>query len=139
MERGRQGLAGFAAGLGPKALQVPIFSPGIFDVELAATSQTYCDEVMRTLARHGLQIAELASQHLGHLMAVNAAGRHRRPFRFSRVARPAGGAPGLGRAAAAPRRLASGTGTGTGKGVRRARWAVARYLWSKSFCRTQPV
>ncbi len=39
------GIAQWAAGLGYKALQIPCNHPAIFDVERAAASQTYCDEV----------------------------------------------------------------------------------------------
>ncbi len=39
------GIAQWAAGTGYKALQIPCNHPAIFDVERAAASQTYCDEV----------------------------------------------------------------------------------------------
>ncbi len=39
------GIAQWAAGPGYKALQIPCNHPAIFDVERAAASQTYCDEV----------------------------------------------------------------------------------------------
>jgi hypothetical protein len=49
--------------LGYQALQIPCNHPAIFDVERAAASQTYCDEVSGILAEHGLAISEL-STHL---------------------------------------------------------------------------
>ena len=41
-----EGLADWAAALGYKALQIPCNHPTIFDVGLAAQSQSYCDDVL---------------------------------------------------------------------------------------------
>src|ERR1035437_1265040 len=68
-----EGIAGWAAGLGFRGLQVPTANPAIFDLKRAAESDTYCDEVRGVLARHGLQLTELGSPRQGHLTAVNAA------------------------------------------------------------------
>ena len=59
------GLAEWAAGLGYRALQIPCHQPAIFDLDQAAVSQTYCDDVRGTLAGFGLEISELSthSQH----------------------------------------------------------------------------
>ena len=46
------GLAEWAAGKGYKAVQIPCNHPHIFDVEKAAESQTYCDDIAATLAAH---------------------------------------------------------------------------------------
>jgi len=54
-----EGLAEWAARLGYKALQIPCNHRHIFDLELAALSQTYCDEIAGTLASYGLVISEL--------------------------------------------------------------------------------
>ena len=67
------GMAQGAAGLGYKALQIPCNHPAIFDVERAAASQTYCDEVSGTLAEHGLVISELSTHLEGQLVAVHPA------------------------------------------------------------------
>ena len=67
------GLAEWAAGLGFKALQLPCNHPGIFDLQQAATSQTYCDEITGRLAEHGLVISELSTHLEGQLVAVNSA------------------------------------------------------------------
>ncbi len=74
------GIAGWAAGLGYVALQIPISHPHIFDVEQAASSQAYCDGIGAALARHGLVVSELTSQRQGHLMAVHPA--------YARMAEP---------------------------------------------------
>lgn len=67
------GLAGHAAALGFTALQIPAFNPAILDLDLAASSDAYCDHLRGTLARHGLTLAEVASQRFGHLLAVHPA------------------------------------------------------------------
>lgn len=67
------GVAQWAAGLGYRALQIPCNHPAIFDVERAAASQTYCDEVSGTLAEHGLVISELSTHLEGQLVAVHPA------------------------------------------------------------------
>ena len=66
-----EGLAGWAAGKGYKALQIPCNHPHIFDVEKAAESQTYCDEITGKLAEYGLVISELSTHLEGQLVAVN--------------------------------------------------------------------
>ncbi|MCV9877990.1 sugar phosphate isomerase/epimerase family protein [Brenneria izbisi] len=68
-----ENLAGWAAGLGFKALQIPCNHPHIFDLATAATSQTYCDEVTGVLAQHGLAISELSTHLEGQLVAVHPA------------------------------------------------------------------
>lgn len=65
------GLAGWAAGKGYKAVQIPCNHPHIFDVEKAAESQAYCDEIAGKLAAHGLVISELSTHLEGQLVAVN--------------------------------------------------------------------
>jgi sugar phosphate isomerase/epimerase len=67
-----EGLAQWAAGLGYQALQIPCNHPAIFDVERAAASQTYCDEVSGILA-DGLAIGELSTHLEGQLVAVHPA------------------------------------------------------------------
>ncbi|SQC09125.1 inosose isomerase [Klebsiella pneumoniae] len=58
---------------GVQALQIPCNHPAIFDVERAAASQTYCDEVSGILAEHGLVISELSTHLEGQLVAVHPA------------------------------------------------------------------
>ncbi|MEZ3498658.1 sugar phosphate isomerase/epimerase family protein [Pantoea sp. KPR_PJ] len=68
-----EGLAQWAAGLGYRALQIPCHHPAIFDLDRAATSQAYCDEVTALLATHGLVISELSTHLEGQLIAVHPA------------------------------------------------------------------
>ena len=68
-----EGLADWAAGLGYKALQIPCNHKAIFDLERAASSQAYCDEVRGILAERGLSISELSTHLEGQLVAVHPA------------------------------------------------------------------
>ncbi|EPJ5579888.1 sugar phosphate isomerase/epimerase [Citrobacter farmeri] len=65
------GLAGWAADKGYKAVQIPCHQPPIFDLAKAAQSQAYCDDINGKLAEHGLVISELSTHLEGQLMAVN--------------------------------------------------------------------
>lgn len=65
-------LAQWAAGLGYQGLQLPT-ARRLFDLEQAANSQQYCDEVKALLARHGLQVTELSTHLQGQLIAVHPA------------------------------------------------------------------
>ncbi len=65
-------LAQWVAGLGYKGLQLPT-APRLFDLEQAAASQQYCDDVQALLARHGLQVTELSTHLQGQLIAVHPA------------------------------------------------------------------
>lgn len=67
------GLAGWAASLGYRGVQIPTSDAAIFDLERAATSDTYCDEVKGRLAAHGLQITELSTHLQGQLLCVHPA------------------------------------------------------------------
>lgn len=67
-------LAAWAAGLGYVGVQMPTGGPGsLFDLERAAESQAYCDEVVGVLAAHGLVITELSTHLQGQLVAVHPA------------------------------------------------------------------
>src|SRR5688572_15989300 len=66
-------IAKWAANLGYKGLQLPT-GPGSFvDLETAAESQAYCDDIAGTLAQHGLQVTELSTHLQGQLVAVHPA------------------------------------------------------------------
>lgn len=66
-------LAEWAAGLGYRAVQMPCNHPAIFDLEQAAASQTYCDDIRGRLAEKGLVISELSTHLEGQLVAVHPA------------------------------------------------------------------
>jgi sugar phosphate isomerase/epimerase len=66
-------IAGWAAGLGFKGVQIPSWDKRLFDLARAAESKMYCDEIRATLARHGLEITELSTHLQGQLVAVHPA------------------------------------------------------------------
>ena len=63
----------WAADLGYKGVQIPTFDGRLFDLEKAATSDTYCDEVRGICADSGVEITELSTHLQGQLVAVNPA------------------------------------------------------------------
>src|SRR5437667_657627 len=66
-------IADWAARLGFKGVQIPSWDRRLFDLEKAAESQTYCDEVRGILAERGLQVTELSTHLQGQLVAVHPA------------------------------------------------------------------
>jgi len=66
-------IAGWAAGLGYKGVQIPSWDGRLFDLKRAAESKTYCDQVLGVLAGHGLQLTELSTHLQGQLVAVHPA------------------------------------------------------------------
>ncbi|MCA8829223.1 sugar phosphate isomerase/epimerase family protein [Hymenobacter pini] len=61
----------WAAGLGYKGVQLPTLDPRFINLQLAAESQTYADEVRGTVQAAGLEITELSTHLQGQLVAVN--------------------------------------------------------------------
>ncbi|MGY5796453.1 sugar phosphate isomerase/epimerase family protein [Rheinheimera faecalis] len=66
-------MAKWAADLGYKGIQVPTNNPAFFDLELAATSQAYCDEIQAKCRAVGVEITELSTHLQGQLVAVHPA------------------------------------------------------------------
>ena len=66
-------LAEWAAGLGYLGVQIPSWDARLFDLNRAAESKTYCDEIRGILADHRLQATELSTHLQGHLVAVHPA------------------------------------------------------------------
>lgn len=67
------GLCKWASDLGYIGLQVPTLDPRLLDLQKAAESQTYCDELVGRIADYGLQITELSTHIQGQLVAVHPA------------------------------------------------------------------
>ncbi|MDA0720878.1 MAG: sugar phosphate isomerase/epimerase [Proteobacteria bacterium] len=63
----------WAASLGFKGVQIPTFARRLFNLDLAAESQDYCDEVAGICAQAGVEITELSTHLQGQLVAVNPA------------------------------------------------------------------
>lgn len=66
-------IAEWAAGLGFKGVQIPSWDGRLFDLDKAAESVGYCDEVKGTLAEHGVEVTELSTHLQGQLVAVHPA------------------------------------------------------------------
>lgn len=63
----------WAAGLGFRGVQIPSWDARLFDLDKAAESKDYCDDVKGTLARYGLELTELSTHLQGQLVAVHPA------------------------------------------------------------------
>ncbi|MHB0755558.1 sugar phosphate isomerase/epimerase family protein [Polaribacter sp. M15] len=61
------------ADLGYKGVQLPAWDKRVIDIDKAAESKTYCDEIKGIVNAHGLEITEIASHLQGQLVAVNPA------------------------------------------------------------------
>jgi sugar phosphate isomerase/epimerase len=99
-----EGMAGWAAGLGYLGIQIPSWDKRLFDLQRAAESRAYCDEVLGVAAQAGLAITELSTHLQGQLVASHPS--------FDTLL------DGL-----APPELA-------GKGKERQAWAVQQLRWA---------
>ncbi len=63
----------WAAGLGYKGVQIPTWDSRVIDLQKAAESKTYADEIQGIVADAGLAITELSSHLQGQLVAVHPA------------------------------------------------------------------
>lgn len=68
-----ESVADWVATLGYKGIQIPSWDARLFDLEKAAESQIYCDEIRGMLADKGLAITELSTHLQGQLIAVHPA------------------------------------------------------------------
>lgn len=68
-----ESIAKWASGLGYKGLQIPSGDARLFDLDKAAESQTYCDEISGMLAGYDIQVTELSTHIQGQLLAVHPA------------------------------------------------------------------
>ncbi len=68
-----ESIAQWAANLGYKSVQLPTFDRRLFDLDKAASSQTYCDEIVGKCREAGIEISELSTHLQGQLVAVNPA------------------------------------------------------------------
>ena len=66
-------IAAWAAGLGFKGVQMPSWDGRLFDLEQAADSKSYCEDLQATLDKHGIVVTELSTHLQGQLVAVHPA------------------------------------------------------------------
>jgi sugar phosphate isomerase/epimerase len=63
----------WAAELGYKGVQIPTWDPRVIDLDQAAKSKDYCDDLKGMLSRIGLEITELAAHLQGQVLAMHPA------------------------------------------------------------------
>ena len=68
-----EGVCQWAANLGYIGVQIPTWDSRLIDLQKAAESKTYCDELKGKIQSFGLQITELSTHLQGQLVAVNPA------------------------------------------------------------------
>ena len=66
-------IGAWAADCGFAGVQIPSWDGRIFDLDRAAESRDYCDEVKGILGAHGIAITELSTHLQGQLVAVHPA------------------------------------------------------------------
>ena len=68
-----EGICEWVSRLGYKGVQLPTWDSRVINLELAATSKTYADELKGKINSYGLEITELSTHLQGQLVAVNPA------------------------------------------------------------------
>ena len=61
----------WAAGLGYKGVQIPSWDARVLDLDKAASSKDYCDEVTGICAEYGVTITELSCHLQSQIVAVH--------------------------------------------------------------------
>ena len=61
----------WVASLGYKGVQIPTWDDRVFDLQKAAESKGYCDEIKGIVANHGMEVTELSTHLQGQLVAVH--------------------------------------------------------------------
>jgi len=67
------GLAGWAAGKGYRGVQIPTWESQLIDLEKAASSKAYCDDLKGSLADLDIEVIELGSYLQGQVLAFHPA------------------------------------------------------------------
>ena len=68
-----ESIADWASDLGFRGIQIPSWESCLIDLETAAESQAYCDDLRGTLADRNIEITELSTHLQGQLVAVHPA------------------------------------------------------------------
>jgi len=68
-----ESIAKWATNYGFIGVQIPSWDARLFDLEKAASSKTYCDDICGILKTHGIVITELSTHIQGQLVAVHPA------------------------------------------------------------------
>lgn len=68
-----EGMAAWAAKLGFKGIQIPTWDRRLFDLQKAAETEGYCEEILGIAGRAGIAITELSTHLQGQLVASHSA------------------------------------------------------------------
>ena len=68
-----ENISSWAADLGFKGVQIPSWESSLIDLQTAAESQSYCDDLRGMLAERNIEITELSTHLQGQLVAVHPA------------------------------------------------------------------
>ena len=63
----------WVASMGYKGVQIPTWDSRVFDLDAAAESKSYCDDLKATLDSIGLQVTEVASHLQGQVLGIHPA------------------------------------------------------------------
>jgi sugar phosphate isomerase/epimerase len=66
-----ENICNWAADLGYKGVQLPVWDERCIDIQKAAESKIYADEIKGTIEETGLELTELSSHIIGQLVAVH--------------------------------------------------------------------
>ena len=65
-------MAAWAAKLGFKGIQIPTWDKRLFDLQKAAETEGYCEDILGIAGRAGIAITELATHLQGQLVASHS-------------------------------------------------------------------
>lgn len=68
-----ESIARWAKGYGYKSIQIPSWDRRLFDLDKAADSETYCDEIKGKMADIGITISEFSTHFQGQMVSVHPA------------------------------------------------------------------
>jgi len=63
----------WVADMGYKGVQIPTWDPRVIDLDKAAESKAYCDDLKGVLAEAGVEVTELAAHLQGQVLAIHPA------------------------------------------------------------------
>jgi sugar phosphate isomerase/epimerase len=66
-------ICSWVAGLGYKGVQIPTWDKRVIDLDKAAESKSYCEDLQASLEKLGLEVTELAAHLQGQVMAIHPA------------------------------------------------------------------
>ncbi|MHC4519271.1 MAG: sugar phosphate isomerase/epimerase, partial [Planctomycetota bacterium] len=66
-------IGGWVASLGYRGVQIPTWDARVIDLDKAAQSKAYCDDLKATLAEIGLEVSELSAHLQGQVLAIHPA------------------------------------------------------------------